>query len=668
MTSSFRAIAIGAMLLAIPAHALPEPRIKPPNAEAANRVLQGAEFTAFKSALAAGDVGDWRTQTRQSQLVKDATAQNVLAWQRALGDTQVDWPTLSHVVTTLGDWPRMTAIQAKAERRLLDDAPLSASEIVVWFAGREPVSGEGRIALADALYATGQPDRALQYLKLAWRDARLTRDLQRDVFSRHGSKLSAADHAARVDHLIWQGTSQYAKAKALLPYISEGERALHTARMALRERRPNVTALINAVPADLRDSPELNFERARWRRQRLKDRDSALEALLGVDAPVTDEDGRDDVWREKRLMIYWLIGEGRYDEAYTLTENNGLKSGLGFQEAEFLGGWLALSRLGQPDVAETRFRTLYNGVSRSVSKARGAYWTARALEAQGKDAKPFYDAASAFQNTYYGQLGSVKAGRGEIALPPDPADPGITDARLKAIKLLGEAGELGLVETFSFRADDDLATLPELSSLARVAAQQGSLKASVRASKQAARFGQMLTETGYPMPLSIVTLDRNRFDIPFTLAIARQESEFDPGAVSSARAYGLMQMIDSTARATARKHGLRYDRGRMLADESYAARMGSLHLNDLLDRYNGSYIMSAAAYNAGPTRVRQWVESFGDPRTSEIDPIDWVESIPFSETRNYVQRVMENMQVYRARLSGNRTDNRIVQALNAGAI
>ena len=387
-----------------------------------------------------------------------------------------------------------------------------------------------------------------------------------------------------------------------------------------------------------------------------------------MDAPVTDEDGRDDVWREKKLMIYWLIGESRFDEAYRLTQNNGLKSGLAFQEAEFLAGWLALRKLGKPDVAERHFRTLYNGVSRSVSKSRGAYWVGRAIEAQGGDASPFYSAASAFPNTYYGQLGAIKAGRREIALPRSPEEVGVTDARLKAIRLLGEAGEMGLLETFSFRADDDLSTLPELASLARIAAQQGSLKASVRASKQAARFGEMLTDTGYPIPVSIAALDSNRFDIPFTLAIARQESEFDPGAVSSARAYGLMQMIDSTARATARKHGLRYDRGRMLADESYAARMGSLHLNDLLDRYNGSYILSAVAYNAGPTRVTQWIDRFGDPRTGDIDPIDWVESIPFSETRNYVQRVMENMQVYRARLSDNRTDNRIVQALNAGAI
>ena len=167
------------------------------------------------------------------------------------------------------------------------------------------------------------------------------------------------------------------------------------------------------------------------------------------------------------------------------------------------------------------------------------------------------------------------------------------------------------------------------------------------------------------MPVSITSLDRAKYDVPFTLAIARQESEFEPNSVSSARAYGMMQMIDATAKATARKHGLTYSRSRMLGDEYYAARMGSLHLNDLLDRYDGSYIMSAAAYNAGPTRVRQWVERFGDPRTGDIDPIDWMESIPFSETRNYVQRVMENMQVYRARTNGDRARLGIAEAVGA---
>ena len=661
------AILLGAGL-ALPVQAnIPEPRIKPPNAEAANRILQGQEFADFKAALAAGDNGDWRTQRAKARGVTDPTAANILAWQWSLGDPRVDWATLSHVATTLDGWPRMTAVRAKAEKRLLEDKPLGSRGVISWYAGREPVSGEGRIALAEAYFATGDDARGLDYLRKGWTDARLTRDLQRRVFQQHGNRLTADDHAKRVDHLIWQGRSQFEKAKALLPQIPSGERALHTARMALIQRRPNVTALINAVPADLRDSPELNFERARWRRKKLNSKEKALEPLLAMDAPVADEDGRDDVWREKRLMIYWLLGERDYISAYKLATNSGLTEGSAFQEAEFLAGWLALTKLGKPQEAEAHFLSLYNGVSMSVSKARGAYWTARALEAQGKDAAPFYKTAAGFTNTYYGQLAAAKIGERTLALPADPGNPPQLDARLKAVKLLGEAGEVGLMEAFSFATDHDLATLGEVAGLAQLALDQGSRKASVRAAKQASRFGQMLTEVGYPMPTSITSLDAGKYDVPFTLAIARQESEFDPSAVSSARAYGLMQMIDGTAKATARKHGLTYSRSRMLTDEFYAARMGSLHLNDLLDRYNGSYIMSAAAYNAGPTRVRQWVERFGDPRTGEIDPIDWVESIPFSETRNYVQRVMENMQVYRARLNGNKADNRIVQALNAGA-
>ena len=188
----------------------------------------------------------------------------------------------------------------------------------------------------------------------------------------------------------------------------------------------------------------------------------------------------------------------------------------------------------------------------------------------------------------------------------------------------------------------------------------------MRAAKEAARFGEMLTGYGYPMPTSITGLDRNAYDVPFTLAIARQESEFGTGAVSSAKAYGMMQMIDATARRTARRHGVRYDRERLLNDEYYAAKLGSLHLNDLLDNYDGSYILSAVAYNAGPSRASSWVRQNGDPRGGQVDPVDWVEMIPFSETRNYVQRVMENRQVYLARLNGDRARPTLMASLLRG--
>ena len=657
-----------AMCLAAPAlAAIPEPRLKPANPLAQTRLLQGADFAGFKRGIDAGQDGKWSVHAAAMNGVTDPVARNVLAWQRALRDPDVPFELATHVVQNLNDWPRMTAISAKAERTLLDSS-MSPQQVISWFGDREPVSGEGRIALARAHLALGNEAEGLKWIRLGWREGKLTRDVQRRVFSELGSKLTADDHAARADHLIWQGRRHLDKATALLPHVPASERALLDARIALRARRSGVNAKVDAVPAALRTRPELQFERSYWRRSKLKDRDLALEPLLAMTGPVASESGREQVWRERKIHAYRLIGEGRFDEAYRLTENTGLSDGLGFQEAEFLGGWLQLTKLGDAKAAERRFRTLHAGVGRPISKARGAYWTGRALEAQGKasEARAFYREAASFPNTYYGQLAAIRIGEGTLTLPAQP-EAGRADHRLQAARMLGEAGETGLMEQFSFHLDDEVPDLPALVRVAESARDLGSTKASVRAAKQAARLGTMMTELGYPTPPAVTSLGAG-YDIPFTLAIARQESEFDPGAVSSARAYGMMQMIDATARLTARKHGLKYSRQKMLGDEYYAARMGSLHLNDLLDRYDGSYIMAAAAYNAGPSRVTRWVEENGDPRSPGVDPIDWVESIPFSETRNYVQRVMENMQVYRARLNGNSAPNQIDTALNRGSV
>ena len=650
---------------AAPALAVPVPKLKPDNPAVASRLLQGQDFVRFKDALAEGRDRDWNAHGRLQNAISDPLAKNILTWQRALYDPNAPFDQVTHVVQNLGDWPRMTSIAAKGERAVLDSV-MSPQQVISWFGGREPVSGEGRIALAKAHFALGNNTDGLRYLRLGWRESKLSRSVQQDVFQQFGSRLTADDHAARVDHLVWLGRSHLSNAKALLPHVPSGERALLAARIALRGRERGVNGKIEAVPAPLRNRPELQFERSYWRRSKIKDRDQALEPLLAMTAPVASERGREQVWREKKIHAYRLIGEGRHREAYPLTQNLGLTDGLGFQESEFLAGWLALRYMNDAPRAERHFRRLRAGVSRPISMARGSYWAGRALEAQGKgdQARVFFEDAARHPNTFYGQMAMERLGRTELALAAQPAPTPLDDYRTRAMRMLGEAGATRLLDTFSFHMDDEADSLEELVAVGDTSLELGSLKASVRAGKQAGRFGTFLRDLGYPMPVAIASLG-NGYDVPFTYAIARQESEFDPGAVSSAKAYGMMQMIDGTARLTARKHGLRYSRDRMLSDEFYAARMGSLHLNDLLERYDGSYIMAAAAYNAGPSRVTRWVSENGDPRRPDVDAIDWVESIPFSETRNYVQRVMENMQVYRARTNGNRARLGIAEAVGA---
>lgn len=651
---------------------IPLPRVKPAPATL-SELLDPADALNLRRGLAAARQGDWRDVQQAENRIKDASAKDLMRWVRAARDPNAPDDLLDYVVHQLGDWPRIVSIQAKAEARIFED-PKPARGVLQWFEGLEPVSGEGRAALARALYETGDRDQGDRWLKLAWREARLTRDRQRDIFQQYRGRLSQEDHAARADHLIWLGTRHFSKAQALLPFMSSGDRAVMDARMKLASNRSGITAAINAIPANLANDPGFLFEHGRWRRKR-QDNAYALPVYLNIASAPQTEKGQERMWVEKRLMIYWLIRENRYAQAYRLTQFSGATSGAAFYESEFMGGWLALTKLQQPGIALDHFKRLQNGVNSPISLARAHYWQGRALEAMNNpDRARAYAEASRYPNTYYGQL-ATKRLQGDVArltLPPEMVSAVAqqrfdNDPRIRALRLLGEAGEERFFSIFAYALDDQLESLDELTLLSRLSKEYNFMRPSIRAAKQAGRFQSMLTESGYPIVGPLEALNPAEFDIPFVYAIARQESEFAANAVSSASAYGMMQMINATASATARRHNIPYDRDRLITDRDYAARMGALHLNDLLQDFDGSYIMAAVGYNAGPRRVSQWIERYGDPRKGEIDPIDWVEKIPFSETRNYVMRVMENMQVYEARRNGNVAPITIDQKLRFGS-
>ncbi len=650
--------------------ATPSPRLKPAPPALSNH-LSESDAKNFRKGLRATKRAQWNELAKITRKMKDPSAHDTLMWLRAARDPNPPMDVLKYVTHDLSDFPRMTAIRAKAERRLFDK-PLSASKTIDWFSGYEPVSGEGRTALARAHYKMGNKDSGDMWLRLAWRESKLTRDRQREVFGKYRNRLTKDDHAARADHLIWQGRSHFSKAQALLPHMSKDDRAVMNARMKLAQNSGTTTA-VKAVPTHMTNDPGFLFERARWRRKKVK-KDYALPIYLQIITPPKDEHGKKRLWTEKKIMARWAIEEGRYRDAYNLTRGHGMSRGVGFAEAEFLGGWLALRKLNQPQTAAQHFQQLRDGVTTPVSLSRAAYWLGRAHEAlgDGQDRSHFADAAQ-YTNTYYGQLAAIRlSGRlSQVTLPPEFVSEQAkaefsADRRVKAMHILGEAGEERYFTQFAFHLDDELESQDKLSLLAQLSKDYGYMRPSLRAAKQASRFQSMLTDSGYPTVASIDALP-SKFDIPFVYAIARQESEFATNAVSSANAYGMMQMINSTAKMTARKHRIPYSRTRLASDGDYAANLGAHHLHDLLEMWDGSYILSAVSYNAGPHRAKQWIKDYGDPRTGEIDPIDWVEKIPFTETRNYVQRVMENMQVYRARLNNNQATNRLEQDLMHGA-
>jgi len=661
--------------LSMPASAqatVPVPRVKPAP-PAMSAYMSEADARLFRKSLSNAKLGRWADVGRAIGQINDPVAKDVLRWLRAANDRNAPTETLKYVHQSLSDWPRMTTIRAKAEKRMFDEA-WSSQRVFDWFTGQtEPVSGEGRAALARAYYAQGDDANGGKYLRLAWRESRLTRDRQKKIFGLYRDKLTKEDHAARADHLIWLGYRYFDSARALLPHMSRSDRALKNARLKLNRNASGINSAINAIADSQLTDPGFLYERARWRRKK-KSKTYALPVYLSARSAPTSEVGKSAMWREKKIMAYWAISEGDLKEAYQLTLHHGFTRGTEFADAEFLGGWLALTGLKDPERAARHFTRLRDGVGSPISLARANYWLGRASEASGDGQQDqHYRLAAQYPNTYYGMLAGLEVDGPShtISLPPEFVSEQdkaafASDNRVYALRLLGEAGEERYYSQLSYYMDDEVESLSQLSLLSELAEDYGFMRPSLRAAKQAGRFQSMLTESGYPLVSSIDALPKQTFEEAFVYAIARQESEFAPNAVSSAKAYGMMQMINSTAKATARKHRIKYDVNRLASDGDYAAKMGALHLNDLLKKWDGSYILAAVSYNAGPHRAKQWIKTYGDPRSGDVDPIDWVEKIPFSETRNYVMRVMENMQVYRARLNNNYAPNRLEQDLRIG--
>jgi soluble lytic murein transglycosylase len=475
--------------------------------------------------------------------------------------------------------------------------------------------------------------------------------------------------------LLWNADIK--DAQGLLSKLSAGRKKLIDARIALMQNKRSVDPLVNAVPAEYQDDPGLLFARARWRERRGQTQ-GEMDMLLRLHGASAPAFARESIWTEKASVVRRLIRERDYQDAYKLATDHGMTTGESFRDAEWLAGWLALSKLKDAKKAEEHFRTFGAGVQTPISIARAQYWLGEALAIQERDAdaQAAYEAGAKYPYVFYGQLAAERikdrqpeAARIAFEPPPAPTDEEraafAKRSDVRTMILLAETGRLASFERFSYAIDDILTTAAEHQMLYDIAAGYLEMRAAVRGAKAGLGRGLVAPDAVFPV-----------FDLPksprsgaaepaMVLALSRQESEFNPGAISSANARGLMQLVPRYAQAEARMVGLPYRQSWLTDDPTYNLRLGRGFLDDLIDDFNGSYILAAAAYNAGPTRARQWIRDFGDPR-GQVDPVDWIESIPFDETRNYVQRVLENAQVYRHRLTGAPADIRLSDDLARG--
>lgn len=656
-------------LRTVPASMPTVPAATPAMPSAATSV-RSADAVILDMALSAASRGAWSDVTRMQYEASSPLVRDIILWKRASdGAPGTTLDEINFALSTLSDWPKTDQMRRRAEE-IIDESNLTPAARIEWLTASGPVTGAGKVALANAYAASGNRDRAQEVIRDAWRSNTLDAAVARTALARHGQLLNRDDHHARAEFLLWTG--QQREVQALRPQLSADYRALVDARLALMQRGRNVDGLVRAVPDHLQSNPGLMYERARWRRTNNL-RETATPLLTEINGRDIPAAGRGRLWGERALAAREDLKNKNYARAYRLTSPHGMTSGANFAEAEWLSGWIALRLNGDAARAVNHFETMAAGVGAPVSVARGEYWTGRARDALGQSerAREAYQAAAQFKFTYYGQLAAERIGDRMIDFgPPAESSPETLAAfealpLTRALRLIGETGQMGMFREFSHHFDDILTTAEEYELLARLNHDFNQPDTAVRAGKAGLQRGIVATGASYPVLLHPLSR-QPQVETSYILAITRQESEFNPNARSPVGALGLMQFMPSTARAEARLRGMPYQQAWLTTDPAYNMTLGGLHLDTLLRQFNGSYIMTAAAYNAGPSRPSQWVRDYGDPRTGQIDPIDWVEFVPFSETRNYIHRVMENIQVYRHRLSGQPEEIRLSEDLKRG--
>jgi soluble lytic murein transglycosylase len=655
--------------------ALPSAPSLKPREEFKSAWISAPDLALLSSALDAADADRWGEVRVAMSRISDPTARLLLHWRMATdGDSAMSFTDLSRAAEDFKTWPDRDRILEAAEIRIATST-LTSAERIAWLAARGPTTGEGYLGLADAYHSSNMLAERERVIRDAWRTRVMSPEATTMMEAQFGPVFTPEDNWARVDMLLWRGS--ISAAQSLLGRLSGGRRLLAEARIGVMQNKKTVDALVQAVPTEYQNDPGLLLERARWREKRGQDQ-GELELLLRIRGADAAPAGRAAIWNEKHSVIRRLIRERDYTNAYALAIDHGLSDGEAFRDAEWTAGWLALEKLNQPLQAEGHFRHLSEGVQTPISIARANYWLGEALQAQNRpsEAQSAYAVAARYGYVFYGQLAAEKIagaapGIKVLALAPIAAPTEAERAAfaqrpaVRAAILLAETGRLASFERFSNQIDDMLETPVEHQMLFDIAQGYLETRAAVRGGKAGLQRGLVAPDAVFPV-LDLPKSPRTGSAEPaLVLALSRQESEFNPRAISGADARGLMQMIPRYAQAEARMVGLPFRQSWLTDDPAYNLRLGRGFLDDLVDEFNGSYILAAAAYNAGPTRARQWIRDFGDPR-GQVDPVDWIESIPFAETRNYIQRVLENTQVYRHRLTGQPTTLRLLDDLKRG--
>jgi len=628
-------------------------------AVAKSAIFSKKDFRIAKSTFEAIDKKKWKTALKLSKKAKDKSLYNLVNYLYLIKPSNT--ATFSDYRTFINknsDYPRINRLRYLSEHKIsLKTNSLIA--IINWFNGKEPLSSFGKIKLGEIYLQQGDIGKGSKLIKEGWIKARLSKADLKYLRKKYKKIITVSDNIKRADWLAWEG--KHWDLQRMLRYLPKDETALYRARQLLMSRSYGVDKAISKVPEKFKNNIGLKYDRLKWRRRRGR-LDPSLEILFTIPKDPIKLIRPDLWWKERAILTRSLIYKKKYTKAYKVSSNHSLNESPEYADAEWLSGWVALTFLDDSNLALEHFTNFYNNVGYPISLSRGAYWLGRTHKIMKNKEKSieWFTEASKYLNTYYGQLSFVEIRPSEAFSLIDQPKPSEKFQKkfnknplIKIIRLLKELDKSKYAKDFlKHLALLDIEQGSEILA-GKLAVEIGRYDYAIQIAKQASYEKRFYNEINYPVIQTPEVVNKKRMPkSELVLAVIRQESEFDQRANSYAGAKGLMQVMPYTAKLIAKQAKLSYSKRRLKSDPDYNIKLGSYYLASLLEEYEGSYPFVLSAYNAGPKRVKYWKKINGNPQEGEINYVDWIELIKFKETRNYVQRVLENVNVYRYMLSG----------------
>ena len=618
-----------------------------------SKYFRQKDYILAKNAIQEMEKRKWDKALRIAKKAKDKSIYNFIQWRHLLTKgNRASFYEYNEFIRNNENFPRINRIKYLAEHKLSTDK-VSPKKIINWFDEKEPLSGFGKLMLGESYIINGNYNAGIKLIKEGWITAQLSRSDMKFLRKKFKKYLTVSDYIKRADHLAWE--NKYWDLKRMLRYLPKDYELLYTARQILMSKSYGVDNAIAKVPTKLKNDAGLNYDRLKWRRKRGRI-DSSLEILLKIKNTEDYMVRPDKWWKEREIISRSLIYKKKYELAYKIASKHAMKEGPEYAAAEWMSGWIALSFLNDPILAKDHFENFYNNVGYPISLSRGAYWLGRTYEKININlANKWYQEATKFLSTYYGQLAYLKL------YPSEPFElPEQISVDKKYKKSFYESDLVKIVFLLD-ELNKDKYTKHILRHLATSNISQGSeiLAAelattisrydfAIQIAKLASYEKRFHNNFNYPLISTPKYINGRKIpETPFILSIIRQESEFDMSAHSHAGAKGLMQLMPYTAKVVAKQAKLPYVKSRLTSDPEYNINLGSHYIAGLILEYEGSYPFAIAAYNAGPKRVKYWKRINKNPQKKQIDYVNWIELIKFRETRNYVQRVLENYNVYR---------------------